>query len=136
MIELTKDESQIVYLAKHHYTSPRTVGIKILYKKIYQYDFNYEGCYHMVSDLFFKIWQERGSLIRDIEVMMNDSLPSNNWKVGGKGKMLWNRDTRSFNDSQTHFARTLAMLSYIALTEIKFIKLVPKSEIEHYLTLS
>jgi hypothetical protein len=135
MINLSTDESQIAYLAKHHYVEDRKEGIKVLYEKIYQYDWDVEGCYHMVSDLFFKIWKERGSDIRHLENFLNDSLPANNWKVGGEGGAIWSSDKKSFNDSETYFARILAMMSYIALTEIKYINIVAKDQMKHYLTL-
>lgn len=135
MLELSCYDTQIVLLAKGHYDITKKEGIKILYEEIYEYDWDVQGAYHMVWDLFFKIWQVRGFHERELCDVMHNSMPSENWKVGGKGTMLWNKDMQSFNDSETYFARILAMISYISLTEIKFLKLMPKEQIKHYLPL-
>jgi hypothetical protein len=129
-LKLNRGETQLVLHCKHHGQWEKKEGIIALYKNIYQYEENTEGIYSMISKLFYKIWEVQGKEIRHLENVLSNSLPSQNWKVGGHvfpGNVFsFSRPEDKFNENEILWAQIHAMCSYISLTEIKYLELAEK----------
>lgn len=103
-----------------------------LYKEIYAYpEVNINSIHKMVGTIFFKFWAARGNNINHMFAVLNDALPSENWKVGGKKFNFWyNKETDKFNNEETLWAQTLSMASYISNSEMTDVELAGEEEIK------
>jgi len=122
-VTLDKLETQIVFSAKGHYKEKD--GLEKLYREHYKFDSDSPTSLHiMLFPLFFKIWRVRGSHEDQLSSFLFFSLPTQTWKVGGKNFGMFPDPAKcSFNEWEIIGAQILAILSYIRLTEIKYLEL-------------
>lgn len=128
-MEVSKYTLQVACVAKRSIgkLSERTKAINELYMKMYGMDKPFlDGVYHMVSRAFKQCWESRGQHYQHFLNVMDDSLPEHVWRVGGK---MYKKGAR-FNSKQILEAQILAMLSYIRLTEIRYLPGYPPNEDE------
>ena len=97
----------------------RLTAINALYKELYAMDEAYiDGVYYMVSGAFEEVWKARGSHFDQIIRVLDDALPKNVWRVNGKPFTRF----AAFTGDDILEAQIMSMLSYIRLTEVKYLE--------------
>lgn len=128
-IKLNIDETEIILHCKGWSPWERRKGLIKLYEKQYQYKYNPSGVYTMVSSLFYKIWGALGANTNQLDRIFIESLPSNNWIVGGQRfGVIYNPETDKFNNEEITMAMVMAMASYLMTVEAKDIELAAEPE--------
>lgn len=129
-MEISKYTLQVACVAKRsvaYNLAQRRKAINDLYMKMYAVDMPYlDGVYRMVLKAFQECWQARGSHFSHLNDVQDNALPMNVWRVGGR---MYKNGAR-FNTRQILNAQILSMLSYIRLTEIRFLPGYPPNEDE------
>lgn len=118
---ISNNTLEVAHLAKRNYANnlkQKWVEINKLYMEMYAMPTpELSGVFHMVSSAFYECWQARGSDFSQMLLVENDSLPANVWRVGGR----LHRGNARFSGKQILEAKVLSMLSYIRLTEVKYL---------------
>jgi hypothetical protein len=97
----------------------RIETIHRLYKDLYAMaEVNTQGVHWMVLKAFQELWQARGANFNHLTDVLENALPFNVWRVNGD----IHKADKSFTGKEIIEAQTLAMLSYIRLTEIKYLE--------------
>jgi hypothetical protein len=131
-IPLTQEKNNLLYFCKGHYGDDFWPTIEKIYCELYGMDEPcLEGIYHMVYNLWWKLFAAQNFSQRFFEIFQENSLPQNNWKVWGglfsKSKSPWNSPNQ-WTDDDVFKARITAMVSSIHLSEIKFWDKLPPEQ--------
>lgn len=142
-IKLNTNESNLIWAAKHWFApkgkseTPVTERMRhenwwkvigTVYQRVYRQEPNLRGIYYFVQQTWMDICPKLFNFERLFDELLNDTFPSNCWKLTGAPKVgsgLFNHGA-AYSDKQTMMARIAAMMSQLSLLSKDEIALAPR----------